>query len=83
MRALLFAVASACVAALPRGWGVNIHFTDGRPGEARQVAEAFTIARVDFYWGTVEAVRGVYNFSAYERLLADLKAHKAGCAASM
>src|SRR5713226_7769594 len=57
----------------PSGFGVNIHFTDGQPGEIKMIAAAgFRWVRMDFKWDATEHERGVYDFSAYERLLADL-----------
>jgi hypothetical protein len=63
--------------AVPRGLGVNIHFTDPRPGEMKMLAEAgFTWVRMDFSWDGTERVKGEYDFSAYDRLLAALEEHK-------
>lgn len=60
---------------VPEGFGVNIHFTDPKPGEMERFAEGgFGLARMDFAWGRVERERGQYDFSAYERLTASLKA---------
>ena len=60
-------------AILPDGLGVNIHFTDPRPGEMKMLADAgFRWIRMDFHWGSIEKVRGAYDFSAYDRLLAAL-----------
>jgi hypothetical protein len=54
--------------------GVNIHFTDPKPGEMEQIAAAgFKWIRMDFAWAGIERVRGQYDFSAYERLLAHLQ----------
>lgn len=77
------AVASAASAAelpklaVPDGAGVNIHFTDPRPGEMKMLAEAgFRWVRMDFAWGGIEREKGKYDFTAYERLLAALEPHK-------
>ena len=57
--------------------GVNIHFTDARPGEMQMLSDAgFGFVRMDFVWQDTEKQPGVYNFSAYDRLLANLEAHK-------
>src|SRR5882724_4255822 len=57
--------------------GVNIHFTDPRPGEVRMIADAgFHWVRMDFKWEVTERGRGKYDFSAYDRLLKDLDAFK-------
>src|SRR3954469_5865022 len=64
-------------ATLPAGLGVNIHFTDPRPGEMKMLAEAgFKFVRMDFDWIRTEKQKGVYDFSAYERLLAALDQHQ-------
>lgn len=62
---------------IPDGMGVNIHFTDPRPGEMKMLAEAgFKFIRMDFDWARIEKERGVYDFSPYERLLAALEPHE-------
>ena len=64
-------------ATLPAGIGVNIHFTDPRPGEMKMLADAgFKFVRMDFDWAATEKQKGIYNFSAYERLLAALDEHQ-------
>src|SRR3954451_13025803 len=53
--------------------GVNIHFTDARPGEVKMIADAgFHWVRMDFKWDVTERDRGRYDFSAYDRLLKSL-----------
>jgi hypothetical protein len=60
---------------VPSGFGVNIHFTRFGPGEADRFREAgHGLARMDFSWGGVEGERGRYDFSAYDRLTAELAA---------
>jgi hypothetical protein len=62
---------------VPEGLGVNIHFTDPRPGEMKVLAAGgFTIVRMDFTWDSTEKVKGQYDFSRYDRLLAALEPHK-------
>lgn len=62
---------------VPDGWGVNIHFTDPAPGEMEKIADAgFKWVRMDFMWHQIEKKRGVYDFSAYDRLMAALKKQK-------
>lgn len=57
-------------AAVPASLGVNIHFTDPRPGEMKMLADArFKWVRMDFAWGAVEHEKGEYDFSAYDRLM--------------
>ncbi|MBN1851959.1 MAG: hypothetical protein JW829_04515 [Pirellulales bacterium] len=59
------------------GLGVNIHFTDPRPGEVEMLAAGgFRWVRMDFTWSATERERGWYDFSAYERLLAVLEPQK-------
>ena len=54
---------------VPRGFGVNIHFTDPEPGEIKMIADAgFRWVRMDFKWDLTEPERGRYDFSPYERL---------------
>jgi hypothetical protein len=55
------------------GMGVNIHFTDPRPGELEMLACAgFHWVRMDFAWAATEKTSGAYDFSAYDRLLTRL-----------
>ena len=55
------------------GMGVNIHFTDARPGELEMLTRAgFHWVRMDLTWAQTEKTAGVYDFSAYDRLLASL-----------
>lgn len=62
---------------LVNGLGVNIHFTDPRPGEIQMIADAgFRWVRMDFKWDATERERSRYDFSSYDRLLAALDQHK-------
>lgn len=62
---------------IPDGLGVNIHFTDPKPGEMEMLAAAgFTWIRMDFDWNQVEYERGKYRFDAYDRLVAALEKHR-------
>src|ERR1043165_8837304 len=64
-------------ALVPEGLGVNIHFTDGQPGELDMLAYGgFRWVRMDFQWATTERTRGRYDFAAYDRLVSSLEAHK-------
>ena len=61
---------------MPHSVGINIHFTDPLEGEmAMLAATGAKWIRMDFKWGQTERVRGVYDFSAYERLLSHLEKH--------
>jgi hypothetical protein len=58
----------------PNGWGVNIHFTDPGSGEIERLAGAgFKWIRMDFVWSRIETAKGIYDFSAYDRLMGRLK----------
>jgi hypothetical protein len=58
---------------VPAPLGVNIHFTDPRPGEMEMLARGgFRWVRMDFGWGATERARGRYDFAAYDRLMAAL-----------
>ena len=60
-----------------RGLGVNIHFSDARPGQLDMLAAAgFYLVRIDFLWSEKEKRPVVYDFSAYDRLLAELEVLK-------
>jgi len=55
------------------GVGVNIHFTHAKPGELEMLAAGgFRFVRMDFFWEGIEQQAGVYDFAAYDHLLADL-----------
>lgn len=61
---------------VPEGFGVNIHFTEPKPGELEMIAAAgFKWVRMDVHWENTEKQRGVYDFSAYDRLVAALEKH--------
>ncbi|HZO88210.1 MAG TPA: cellulase family glycosylhydrolase [Chthonomonadaceae bacterium] len=65
------------VPSVPDSLGVNIHFTDPKPGEIEQLAAAgFRWIRMDFAWAGIEREKGRYDFSAYDRLVAALRPHK-------
>lgn len=55
------------------GVGVNIHFTHAKPGELEMLAAGgFRFVRMDFFWAGIEKQKGVYDFSAFDHLMADL-----------
>ncbi len=57
--------------------GVNIHFTDPKPGELAMIAAAgFRWVRMDFVWQSTETEKGIYDFSAYDGLLNGLDQHQ-------
>jgi hypothetical protein len=60
-------------ARVPEGLGVNIDFTDPRPGEMKMIAAAgFRWVRMDLKWDATEPERGRYDFAAYDRLMTAL-----------
>jgi len=62
---------------IPDCLGVNIHFTDPKPGELEMLAAAgFKWVRMDLSWAAIERKNGEYDFSAYDRLVAALDSHK-------
>lgn len=62
---------------VPNSFGVNIHFTDPRPGEMKQLSEAgFRWIRMDFTWAAIEKRKGEYDFQHYDRLLAALAPYR-------
>ncbi|MDF2440978.1 MAG: polysaccharide biosynthesis protein PslG [Abditibacteriota bacterium] len=62
---------------VPDGLGVNIHFTDAKPGEMKMIAEGgFKWIRMDLGWAHTERELGQYDFSAFDRLLKSLDEHK-------
>ena len=70
-------VQSSPAQSFPQGAGVNIHFTDPAPGEVKMIADAgFRWVRMDFVWAVTEKRRGVYDFSAYDRLIAELDRYR-------
>jgi polysaccharide biosynthesis protein PslG len=63
--------------AIGDGLGVNIHFTDPRPGEIKMLADAgVRWVRMDFKWDATERAKGEYDFSAYDRLMSALTPYK-------
>jgi hypothetical protein len=53
--------------------GVNIHFTKGHETDLDMIAAAgFKIIRMDFGWQSTEREKGVYNWSDYDELTANL-----------
>jgi hypothetical protein len=55
-------------------FGVNIDFTDPKPGELKMMAGAgLRWVRMDFKWDATEYEPGKYDFAAYDRLLSALE----------
>ena len=73
---LLAAVACYGETPVPDGFGINIHFTDPRPGEMKMIVDAgFKWVRMDLNWGGTEREKGKYDFRAYDRLMTALDEH--------
>jgi len=69
-------VPSADQPTVTQGLGVNIHFTEPKPGEVKMIADAgFRWVRMDFNWEETEREHGRYDFSPYDRLLKELDAN--------
>src|SRR5438477_10552537 len=61
---------------LATGLGINIHFTHAAIGELEMIEDAgFRVARMDLTWAATEKEDGSYEFSAYDKLVADLEKH--------
>ncbi|HEV7798175.1 MAG TPA: cellulase family glycosylhydrolase [Pyrinomonadaceae bacterium] len=61
---------------IPEAFGVNIDFTDPRPGEMKMISDAgFRWVRMDLKWDATEKERGRYDFSDYDRLMTALEPH--------
>ncbi len=59
---------------VPDGLGVNIHWTNPRPGEMRMLAATgVRWIRMDFRWDATETKKGQYNFASYFRLITALR----------
>jgi hypothetical protein len=59
---------------IPDSFGVNIDFTDPRPGEIKMLSESgVRWVRMDFVWEATEKEPGRYDFSAYDRLMTALE----------
>lgn len=59
---------------IPEGFGVNINFTEPRPGELKLLAEAgFRWVRMDLKWDATEKTPGQYDFTDYDHLIAALE----------
>ncbi len=68
--------AAASAARVGDSFGTNIHWTqENAPGEAAMLSAAYRIARMDFSWGRIQTSPGVYDFSAYDQLLATMQQH--------
>ena len=58
----------------PEGVGVNIHFVTGHERDLDLIAAAgFKFIRMDFAWTSIEKQKGLYDWSEYETLLANLE----------
>jgi hypothetical protein len=58
----------------PEAVGLNIHFTDPKPGEMKMLAATGVgWVRMDFAWDWTEVAPGKYDFSRFDRLMAALQ----------
>lgn len=58
---------------MPEGVGINIHFTRGHEKELDMIAAAgIRVVRTDLKWDETENYKGVYDWSAYDELAANL-----------
>jgi hypothetical protein len=84
MKALLFALLYMLLAVtgaaefppltFPQGVGINIHFVRGHERDLDLIAAAgIKFIRMDFGWGSIERVKGQYNWADYEELTANLE----------
>src|ERR1044071_6071090 len=59
---------------ISQSFGVNIDFTDARPGELQMLSQGgFRWVRMDLKWDATEIERDNYDFSAYDRLMSSLE----------
>jgi hypothetical protein len=59
---------------LPRGVGVNIHFTRGHERDLDLIAAAgIKFIRMDFGWGGTERIKGEYRWKDYDELTENLE----------
>jgi hypothetical protein len=66
--------ASLPTSEVPESVGVNIHFTTGHERDLDLIAAAgIRWVRMDFHWASIERERGVYDWSAYDELTANLE----------
>ncbi len=55
---------------VPKGFGVNIHFTGAPTKDLDLLQEmGFDMARTDFKWARVERTRGQYTWTEYDQLI--------------
>ncbi len=74
--ALLLAAATPAAEVAPVEYGVNIHFTDARPGEMEMLAASgCRWVRMDLTWARTEKKAGEYDFTPYDRLVSALDRH--------
>ena len=65
---------TSAASGIPDGFGINIHFTNPKPGEIKMLSEAgLRWVRMDLKWDVTETQPGRYDFSEYDRLLEALK----------
>ena len=61
-------------AVIPAGVGVNIHFVTGHASDLDMITNAgFRFVRMDFSWEATERKAGVYDWTEYDELTANLE----------
>lgn len=59
--------------------GVNIHFIEPDQAEVDMLKRSgFKYVRMDLYWDKIEASKGIYDFSAYDKLVSSLSDNDIG-----
>jgi polysaccharide biosynthesis protein PslG len=54
---------------IPQGFGINIHFVEPEASSLERISEGgYSFVRMDLKWERVERERGLYDFSAYDKL---------------
>jgi hypothetical protein len=62
---------------IPEGFGVNIDFTDPRPGELALLGRSgVRWVRMDLKWDETEKELGRYDFTAYDQLMKSLESER-------
>lgn len=58
---------------VPEGVGINIHFSKGNEKDLDLMAAAgIKVVRADFHWDQIERYQGIYDWSAYDELAANI-----------
>ncbi len=64
---------------IPASVGVNIHFVTGGAKDLDMISEiGFKHIRMDMFWNRIEKVKGKYDWSSYDTLIAELDQRNIG-----